>query len=197
MGARRTLAARILVFATVTALLAGTASATDNVTGNRWLGYLAEYHLDQTTLSVNFIGAIDRAAAKWTWPNTAIEFRRGYDVYHHNYWTNEHILWFGSPMPGCDPSWIACTGVIMSQGSMLIEDADTVFYSNIDYRNDCPAGWQFWLKDMETVALHELGHWGELGHTTDGNAVMRKDYDTCRQNLTPHDVQSMNANYGQ
>jgi hypothetical protein len=26
--------------------------------------------------------------------------------------------------------------------------------------------------DVNTVALHEFGHWGSLGHTVDGAAVM-------------------------
>jgi hypothetical protein len=50
--------------------------------------------------------------------------------------------------------------------------------------------------DLESVFLHELGHWGALDHTSDSGARMwGGGYYTCAQNLAQHDIDSMNANY--
>jgi len=49
--------------------------------------------------------------------------------------------------------------------------------------------------DLETVALHEMGHLLGLGHSTDQNAAMYAYYGGVRRNLNQDDVDGMMALY--
>jgi hypothetical protein len=74
-----------------------------------------------------------------------------------------------------------------------LRDADTVFNSAIEMGTSdlaCPFG-----KDVETIALHEFGHWGVLRHTACRYSVMWPKYTGCRRQLYPYDIEAMNLNY--
>ena len=155
------------------------ASATDNI-GAKWhwaFGYVY-YRVAAYTLPANFQPAIDNAATKWT-NQTAIDLIKGADIGNTN-WSDEstHIVWYGSfPSSwGCPSSLIGCTFV---QGTDTVNrhllDVDTVYKSGENYTNTCP-----WLPgapyDIETVALHEFGHWGTMNESNDSGAVMWGSY---------------------
>lgn len=80
----------------------------------------------------------------------------------------------------------------MSAGPLHLNDADTVLNSAASMGTsgfNCVVGVG---RDVETVALHELGHWVHLGETfTDPDAVMYARYQECRRSLDGHDVYSV------
>jgi hypothetical protein len=176
------------------------AAATDNIGAKwHWSGAYVYYNVASYTLPAGFQPALDNAAAKWTYPHTTVSFLRGADLGYID-WAQSatHTLWYGT-FPAewsCPASFIACTFV---QGEDTanhhLRDVDTVWDSNDPYTNTCP-WWYPSNPDIESVFLHEFGHWGTLGHTSDGGARMQGGgYYTCAQNLAQHDIDSMNANY--
>jgi hypothetical protein len=50
--------------------------------------------------------------------------------------------------------------------------------------------------DVQTVAMHELGHWLSLGHSEFINAVMYTPYQGVRRNLHPDDIAGIKTLYG-
>lgn len=174
------------------------ASATDNDTGKHWdFGY-TYYHVVTNTLESRYVTAIVNAANKWK-NQTAVDYLRGANQSSANYSsTSTHLLWMGTIpsawQASCATSTsLACTRTVVGTSNHLT-DADTVFDATDNWTNDCP-WWPGAYIDMETVALHELGHWGVLSHSTDVNATMYRSYDFCDQTLSQHDIDSMNANY--
>lgn len=186
----------VLVALVMAGALAVTATATDNSTGRaHWAVGYAQYRIAAYTFPANWTTAIVNAASKWH-NQTDVNFYRYADVGHTNWWeTSTQILWYGTfPSGSCDPDVsIGCTLVEWSGNNYMV-DADTVFDSGNSYTNTCP----WWIPapyDMETVALHEFGHWGTLSESSDSGAVMWGSYWNCRQTLTTHDINSMNALY--
>lgn len=49
--------------------------------------------------------------------------------------------------------------------------------------------------DVQAVALHEFGHWGRLGHSSDSDAAMFGSYNDCQRVPAEHDLNSMSAQY--
>jgi hypothetical protein len=172
------------------------AKASDNKTMLHWDGAYVYYQIVTTTMNSDYQTAIGNAAAKWTWPNSTLSFYRGSDLSSADYSsTSTHIIWKGSlPSGWCSGAAIACTKWAYSGANNHLSDMDTVFVSSNNYTNTCP-WWWFAAYDIETVMLHEFGHWGLLADSTDDNATMDTPYDTCDQTLTGHDTQSMNENY--
>lgn len=117
--------------------------------------------------------------------------------------TATHIVWRGA-IPsawrtGCPvDTTLACTRTTtLSTAPNHITDADTVFNSSKEMgTNDfnCNVFGVFSI-DVQTVGLHEFGHWGRLVHTSDSSAVMFASYVTCRRALHEHDDESMTAQY--
>lgn len=112
-----------------------------------------------------------------------------------------HIVWRGQipsiMQSGCPTATtLACTRtsfftdghladadtVMNSQQSMGTSDFNCSFLGSLTY-------------DVQTVVLHELGHFGGLGHDPSSSTVMYFKISTCRRSLTPTDVTSMNNNY--
>jgi hypothetical protein len=188
------------------------ASAEDNViiNGRRWRWpYGAVYNVASYTLPAGFQPAIDNAANKWNGiPTPKMGITRGADVnpvdpndsYRNTVWFGEiPIAWQG---PECSVSGtIACTRIsaVAYCGPApcvgQVDNMKTVWNSSNSYTNTCPWWWPS-NPDIESVFLHEFGHWGLLGHTSDGSAVMQTPYYTCNQNLTQHDANSMHTLYG-
>ncbi len=111
----------------------------------------------------------------------------------------DHIVWRGS-IPsawhtGCPPSTtLACTRRTSTSGH--ISDADIVFNRDQDLGTSdlwrCTFGVGY---DVESVALHEFGHFGGLTHDPSSSTVMYGSYTGCRRELTTTDVRSMQNNY--
>ena len=47
-------------------------------------------------------------------------------------------------------------------------------------------------KDVQTIALHELGHFAGLAESNDSDAAMYPSYNGCQRTTDGHDVSSMN-----
>lgn len=180
--------------ALMTATVAGSAAATDNSSGSHWHNKWVNYNLVPSTFpSSGFAPAIDRAAGKWT-SGAALAYYRFADQGSANWSdTSTHLVWYGAfpPSWGCLSTWIACTTVL---GFPHLYDADTVLNSSEGWTDTCP-WWPLANKDIETVALHEIGHWGKLYESTDSGANMYREYQGCDQVLSQHDKDSMNLDY--
>jgi Matrixin len=152
-----------------------------------------------------FKTALNSAAANWA-INGGLYFSRGADATTTNMAeTGTHIV-FPGQVPsaywdGCPPATtLACTA---SQGTYPhLIDSDTVFNSNFSFGTgvvDCLIPYTGHIAgsnyDVKTVALHEFGHWGFLGHSSDAHTVMYTSYNGCKPNLDGHDNQSMNTQY--
>lgn len=125
--------------------------------------------------------------------------------------TSSHIIWKGT-IPAewhgsCPPSnTLACTKVRWIFNGHAWDnhlfDGDMVFNSSISEmgttcwrRTDTPFGTILLGYDVETVALHELGHYIGVAHTPDTGAAMYPSYQDCNRALSVHEWQSGNALY--
>jgi hypothetical protein len=188
----------MVLVALITAGLAGSAAATHNVTYQHWSFGYTYYHLVTNTLEARYVTAIVNGANKWT-NQTAVDYYRGADQSSANWSdTNTHLIWMGTIpsawQTGCPVSTsIACTTTSVGGDNHII-DSDTVMDSTDGWTDTCP-WWLFAFNDMESLALHELGHWGRLTHSSGSDDVMSNPYDTCDQTLSTHDIGAMNQNY--
>ncbi|MFP5308835.1 MAG: matrixin family metalloprotease [Actinomycetes bacterium] len=113
----------------------------------------------------------------------------------------QRLVWRGAIpqawQSGCPPATTqACTNT-RAYSNNQIADSDFVFNSSQSMgtsNTNCNLFGPFSV-DVESVALHEFGHWGRLTHTTDGQAVMFQSYVTCRRLLHAHDDESMTEQY--
>jgi hypothetical protein len=182
------------------------ALSTDNITGVHWHEEKAQYRLHADSLPFRWREATQDAAQQWN-RKTAFTLRRGANIGHHK-WRREgsHIVWQGSIPPafqdGCPPATsVACARVVFfaGKGPKHIFDADFVFDRGdpLSTSNERNCGSLFALYndiDVESVGLHEFGHWGQLAHTSDSNAVMRAQaFSSCKRVPTQHDIDSMNG----
>lgn len=174
------------------------AIATDNTTPYYWASRPVSWKFDPNQpVPSSWHGAIRQAVDQWH-SRTALTFTES---------SSSINSVFRGPIPsswqaGCDPgAAIACTRYTYNASSNQLYEVDTVFNSNF------PMGTNGTLCalsgppnnlntiDVQTVALHEFGHWGVLGHTSDIQAIMFATYKGCQRTLSQHDVDSMNAQY--
>lgn len=191
-----------LAWLVLAVLIAGTVSApaqaTDNTGQKYWQTGFVWYKLVPSSFPsadrTVFVNAAVSAAGKWD-SGTDIAIFQGVDSTSTD-WTDtySHIVFYGTYPSSwnCSSTYIACTGTLGS-GSYLT-DVDTVYHSSASYTNTCD-WWPGADYDIETVFLHEFGHWGTLDESSDTGAVMRGSYWNCLQNLTQHDINSMNSVY--
>jgi len=88
----------------------------------------------------------------------------------------------GSPFDG--PSGVLAHAFYPTDGRLHFDDAETWTTSGSGI-------------DLESVALHELGHSIGLGHSSNPSAVMYAYYSGPRRNLTDDDLQGVQAAYGE
>ncbi len=72
------------------------------------------------------------------------------------------------------------------------DEADVAFNTNFTWSNDDPAS----AIDIETVALHELGHVAGIGHSDVIGSIMEPVYAGIRRTLTADDIAALQAWYG-
>lgn len=191
---RRVLLSILLTLVLLTSL---PAFATDNVTGIHWHSAGVTYRLN-SALPSNWKGATTDAATAWT-DSAKLQFSRGSDTSSTNPDTSAHIVWRGqipsSWQSGCPPdSTLACARWIYDSNNHL-SDTDFVFNEEFSMGVNslsCLLDLGF---DVQTVALHELGHWGVLSHSSDSGAAMYGAYNGCKRTPRQHDIDSMNSNY--
>lgn len=195
-GARGLFGAALLLSVTTAA------RATDNTTGIYWPSRPVTYRLN-SALPADWKDAIENGAAKnWT-DKTALDLTKGDDTTSTAPGGGSSHIWWRGAIPvswrrGCPVlDTLACTRTRPLRVGANITDSDTVFNQDFSLgasSTNCALGIGY---DVQTVALHEFGHWGYLGHSIDFTAAMFQTYQKCQRTPTQHDIDSMNANYPQ
>ena len=134
----------------------------------------------------SILGAVQSAAATWSnVPTADFEFHYGgttsatdggYNGANEIVWKDE-----GHSITLATAYWWFYPGIIV--------EADIVFN---DYHNWSTSGGGY---DIETVALHELGHWLSLGHDSNPSAVMYYAYGGVRRSLHASDIAGISYIY--
>lgn len=178
---------------------ASAASATDNDTS--WHRHSRSWGFrTNSALPADWKGAVAEAGRAWT-ERTRLNFTYNGDINSTDPSTSSHIWWRGTIpsgwQDGCPPaSSLACTRWRFESGSNVhLSDADTVFDSGDSMgasSTNCALNIGI---DVQTVALHEFGHWGVLSHSSDSNAAMYGAYNDCQRTPAQHDLDSMRAQY--
>lgn len=112
------------------------------------------------------------------------------------------IVWRGGIpsgwQAGCPPAdTLACTRWTYNTTSNHITDVDTVFNSG-ESMGTSDTNCFFGIgTDVQTVALHEFGHWGVLGHNDDllQFSAMTAEYWGCVRTPLQEDIDNMNRQY--
>lgn len=182
-------------------LLPRPAAADDNTTGEHWHDLTFPWFSISTSFPEDWVIPVLDSSEEWDGDTLFSPEYNG--RINSTDWTNlnSHIVWRGAIpsafQSGCPPeTTLACTSWrVYTDGH--IADADIVFNQDREMGNSDFACSVFGplTTDVRSVALHELGHFGGLGHTSDGDAVMYFSYVDCRRQLHAHDIQSMNNNY--
>lgn len=134
----------------------------------------------------------------WT-TRTRLDFQRNSDINSTNPNTTSHIVWRGA-IPsgwrdGCPPATTLACSRISVEFSVHLSDADFVF--NQDHSmgassTNCALDIGV---DVQTVAVHEFGHWGRLSHSSDSDAAMFAQINDCQRVIAEHDDNSMTTQY--
>ena len=78
--------------------------------------------------------------------------------------------------------------VHITEASIVFNETISMGTSNINCALD-------YGKDVQTIALHELGHFAGLDESNDSAAAMYPSYNGCQRTTDGHDVSSMNEQY--
>ena len=142
--------------------------------------------------------AVQRAGRSWK-DETLFNVERGNDVNHRDWELDgSHIVWRGafpeSQRDVCDPdTTIACSTVEIS--GFHVVDADTVLNKNMLWIVDCGSPTTY-FPETESVALHELGHWARLVHSSHFSSPMYDPYNGPDCTISDHDVDAVRNIYG-
>lgn len=164
-----------------------------------------------SSLAADWKSGIRSAMSSWAVNVSGINtFTDQGEVNHTDFASDSsHIIWRGTIpaewQAGCPPSTtIACTNTKWYVPGMPgvytenhIFDADMVFASSVSMGTTC---WRsvFGVAlgiDIETLALHELGHYIGVAHTPDKGSSMYAKYQDCDRALSVHDWESGSALY--
>jgi hypothetical protein len=181
------------------------AAAHDNVRQRHWPGLHPGYTISQD-FPDGWRDNVRSGDARWA-NNTQFDMNyNGIIGTNDPSGANSSIIWRGAIpgawQDGCPTgTTIACTRTRTTNDPVSgggqhehIYDADMVFAqafadqmrtSDDACKNDAGI-------DVETVAVHEMGHWAGLGHSGDSSTVMYADYLGCNRTPNSHDVNSMN-----
>jgi len=168
------------------AVLIGTAVAY-NLLGFQWLvGTNVRYHINANTSQVpDEASAVSKAGNTWSALNSAglrLTYQGSTSTTTHGYNGSNTVNWKDEGDSGT-----LGTSYIWYSGSTILE-TDLVFN---DYYNWSTSGSNY---DVETVALHEFGHWVGLDHVSSG--IMRPNYSGIQHKLDDDAKEGFYAMYG-
>ncbi len=136
----------------------------------------------------NYSSHVQAAAA--TWSNAGANFSFGYSGPHSRNGTaslnqvNE-IMW-----ADLGTTSALALATIWCSGTTIIE-ADMVMNTRFNWTTN-----PFSYHDVQTVALHEFGHWIGLNHSPDYNSIMYYQYKGTQRQLSPDDIAGIQFIYG-
>lgn len=177
--------------------LGNPALATDNVTPYHQHDRQHHYRINSSFPS-DWKPAVREAGTAWS-DRTRLKFIYDGETSSKDPTGSTKIVWRGG-IPGtwqgnCPPDIsLACTRWLVNPYNH-IADVDTVFNSSISMGTSDVLCFLSHGYDVQTIALHEFGHWGVLKQTTDRAAAMFAFYQGCRRTPLPHDIDSMNWQY--
>lgn len=194
----------LIVTIVISALLfpTGTMFASDSSTGIHWHVLPVTYNIKTDSIPSGWIGPISQAAQAWT-DRTKFKLARGVDTpYEDDSLLATHTIGRGT-IPatnwgGCPPATtLACTSTLYTTTDKHILDDTLIF--NSDFNSYfTTSGIECFLNtgyDIQTLALHELGHWGALVHSDNTSDAMYYSYNDCQRTPAAGDINSMNNNY--
>lgn len=154
------------------------------------------YHINSsgTTDCTGEHGAIEDAFGTWQGVTTSyITFFRGSDTIDTDYGSED-----GNNIIGWTTGWggstaLAVTWMNYNASTYRITDRDIEF--NDDYTWDTSGSPPAGNYDVETVALHEIGHFCGLGHSGSSSSIMFPTYSGVRTILHANDEQSISYVY--
>jgi hypothetical protein len=124
--------------------------------GYKWPTSSVSYKINENTYDCTGEGAAVQAAAN-TWNNIGVNFAFQYTGTHYNTYSSQNyvneIMWGtpSQPAVALTTYWAYTTGEII--------ECDIVFDDSYNWSSTTPNSSQM---DVQTVALHELGHWLNL-----------------------------------
>ncbi len=162
--------------------------------GQKWFGDwpVVNFRVNDSGGPAGSSLAVQNAAN--TWSNAGAKFEFNFSGTHSRTgscsqnWVNEvtwHDLGSGSTLAYAI-WWYYSTGEIF--------EADMVFNTSHDWStaSQTPSGYY----DVETVALHEFGHWLSLDHSSEYNAIMWHSYKGPQRTLHSDDIEGIKYIYG-
>lgn len=158
-----------------------------NLLGFQWpVGTNVRYRINANTSQVSDeASAVSKAGNTWSALNSAglrLTYQGSTSTTEHGYNGSNTVNWKDEG----DNSTLG-TSYIWYSGNTILE-TDLVFN---DYYNWSTSGSNY---DVETVALHEFGHWVGLDHTSSG--IMRPNYGGKQHNLDDDAKEGFYAMYG-
>lgn len=165
--------------------------ATDNTRDIHWHSESPDFKLLTDELPDSWEDAIEDAADEWS-DETNISISEDSSSGNEISQGSIPVAWQAS----CPPATtLACIGLTYGSISRHISEATIVF--NEDKSMGTSGIWCFLGigTDVETVALHEFGHFMGLTHADDSDAAMYETYNGCQRTPDEHDIDSMNEQY--
>lgn len=180
---KRTRLVSILVLAVVMLALPMVANAY-SYSGIHWDSTRAYYDDRQYTMPSGFIAAIEAAASSWN--NAGANFGLQLSTSSSNDWYMANLG---------DTGTIGQTWTSYDTITYHIVSSTTAFNSQKSFSTDGSAN----TYDVESVAVHEFGHWlrlNDIGYPAD--AVMNGNITVTqiRRSLTTDDIQGISSIYG-
>lgn len=160
-----------------------------NYNGARWSYSQADWRFS-TDFPSSYQTAVRNAANTWT--NAPSVFSFDYDWWELVNKVDWEDLGESTTLAVTITGWSGTLNTTCRGGAALIS-AVTNFNSRISWTTN--PGSSYPPYDMETVALHEFGHWLSLGHSSSGT-VMYYRYQGTRRNLAQDDTNGIICIYG-
>ncbi len=132
-------------------------------------------------------------AAAETWNNAGANFRFQYIGQHSRNGVESRNFINEIMFYNIGSTHVLAYAVVWYSGNRILE-TDMVFNTNFHWSTSLPTPWGY--HDVQTVALHELGHWLSLGHSHNTGSVMYERILGTRRTLHADDIAGIRYIYG-